>query len=96
MRAKRLPSAAFLEHAERLVRAAEPYRASVIINDRVDVALLAGAAGAHVGQEDLPPAVMVEKPSPAVVAEQDCPCGSGKPFSKCHGAPEEDEVSATA
>jgi preprotein translocase subunit SecA len=45
--------------------------------------------------EELPPAV-VDKPAPAVVAEQDCPCGSGKPFSKCHGAPEEDEVPATA
>jgi thiamine-phosphate pyrophosphorylase len=56
LRAKRLPSAAFLDHAERLVRAAERYQASVIINDRVDVALLAGAAGAHVGQEDLSPA----------------------------------------
>jgi thiamine-phosphate diphosphorylase len=28
----------------------------VIINDRVDVALAAGAAGAHVGQDDLPAA----------------------------------------
>lgn len=56
LRAKQLPSGAFLEHADHLVRAAESYRASVIVNDRVDLALLAGAAGAHVGQEDLPPA----------------------------------------
>ena len=56
MRAKHLASAAFLEHAESLVHAAGPYGASIIVNDRVDVALLAGAAGAHVGQEDLPPA----------------------------------------
>jgi thiamine-phosphate pyrophosphorylase len=27
----------------------------VIVNDRADVALMAGAAGVHVGQEDLPP-----------------------------------------
>lgn len=56
LRAKRLPSARFLEHAERLVRAAEPHRAAVIVNDRADVALLAGAAGVHVGQDDLAPA----------------------------------------
>ena len=56
LRAKRLPSGMFLAHADHLVRAAEPYGASIIVNDRVDLALLAGAAGAHVGQEDLPPA----------------------------------------
>jgi thiamine-phosphate pyrophosphorylase len=56
LRAKHLSSAAFLEHTERLVDAADAYGASVIVNDRADVALLAGAAGAHVGQEDLPPA----------------------------------------
>jgi thiamine-phosphate pyrophosphorylase len=28
----------------------------VVVNDRVDVALLAGAAGVHLGQTDLPPA----------------------------------------
>lgn len=55
LRAKRLPSAPFLEHADALVRIAEPYRATVIVNDRVDIALLSGAAGVHVGQEDLAP-----------------------------------------
>jgi thiamine-phosphate pyrophosphorylase len=56
LRAKHLPSSTFLGHAEHLVRAAEPFGVSVIVNDRVDLALLAGATGAHVGQEDLPPA----------------------------------------
>ena len=36
-------------------RAAESGGATVIVNDRVDVARLSGAAGVHVGQEDLPP-----------------------------------------
>jgi preprotein translocase subunit SecA len=31
-------------------------------------------------------------PPPAVLSEQECPCGSGKAFSKCHGV--EDEASA--
>jgi len=56
LRAKHLSSAAFFEHAERLVHAARPYGARIVINDRVDIARLAGAAGAHVGQDDLPPA----------------------------------------
>ncbi len=30
----------------------------VIVNDRADVALAAGAAGAHLGQDDLPPAAI--------------------------------------
>ena len=56
LRAKHLPSAVLLEHADALVRVAKPYRAAIVVNDRVDVALLAGAAGTHVGQEDLAPA----------------------------------------
>lgn len=56
LRAKRFPSGPFLAHADDLVRTAAPYGASIIVNDRVDLALLAGAAGAHVGQEDLAPA----------------------------------------
>jgi len=35
--------------------ASASYRAAIIVNDRVDVALISGAAGAHVGQDDLGP-----------------------------------------
>ena len=56
LRAKRLASAAFLAYADDLVRAAAPYGASVIMNDRADLARLSRAAGVHVGQDDLPPA----------------------------------------
>jgi len=38
-----------------LVSALQPHGASLIVNDRPDVAVLAGAAGVHVGQEDLEP-----------------------------------------
>jgi thiamine-phosphate pyrophosphorylase len=38
-----------------LVRAAEPYAAAVIVNDRVDLAAMSRSAGVHVGQEDLAP-----------------------------------------
>jgi thiamine-phosphate pyrophosphorylase len=50
-----MTSGALLRLCDAVVRAAAPYRASVIVNDRVDVALICGAAGTHVGQEDVPP-----------------------------------------
>ena len=55
LRAKHLDARALLEAADRLVRLAEPTGARVIINDRADVAAMCGAAGVHVGQDDLAP-----------------------------------------
>ena len=56
LRAKSADLRAVLTLAESLVRLAEPAHAQVIVNDRADVARLAGAAGVHVGQDDLEPA----------------------------------------
>jgi thiamine-phosphate pyrophosphorylase len=56
VRAKQLPSGALLALCDAVVRMASPYGAAVIVNDRVDVARASGAAGAHVGQDDLGPA----------------------------------------
>lgn len=36
------------------LKLAQPYNASVIVNDRADVALAAGAHGVHLGRDDLP------------------------------------------
>ena len=58
VRAKRLPSAAFLELCDSVVRSAEAHGATVIVNDRADLALLSGADGVHVGQDDLTPAAV--------------------------------------
>ena len=55
LRAKGLSSAAFLELADAAVQVASPYHASIIVNDRADIALMSAAAGVHVGQDDLPP-----------------------------------------
>jgi len=44
-----------LDVARAIVERARPLEAFVVVNDRPDIALLAGAAGVHVGQEDLPP-----------------------------------------
>ncbi len=55
LRSKRLESGPLLELARALVDLARPDGAAVIVNDRPDVAVLARAAGVHVGQDDLPP-----------------------------------------
>jgi thiamine-phosphate pyrophosphorylase len=55
VRAKALPSGPFLELADAIVRDARSADALVVINDRADLAALSGAAGVHVGQEDLSP-----------------------------------------
>lgn len=53
VRVKEGPSSSFLALADEVVAAAAPYGAAVLVNDRVDVALMARARGVHVGQEDL-------------------------------------------
>jgi thiamine-phosphate pyrophosphorylase len=47
-----------LDTAAAIVAAAQSCGATVIINDRADVAKLAGADGVHVGQDDLAPAAV--------------------------------------
>jgi thiamine-phosphate pyrophosphorylase len=56
LRAKQRSSAWLLETAEQIVAMGTGRGAQVIVNDRADVASIAGAAGVHVGQEDLAPA----------------------------------------
>jgi len=53
VRAKDLPDADFLALLDRAVRISRPQGARVVVNDRADLALMAGADGVHVGQEDL-------------------------------------------
>ncbi|NLN59816.1 MAG: thiamine phosphate synthase [Deltaproteobacteria bacterium] len=54
LREKDLPTRPFVELAVRLKKRLEPMGVSLLINDRVDVALASGAKGVHVGQEDMP------------------------------------------
>ncbi len=44
-----------LEELDRVLRVAGDHGVRVIVNDRPDLALAAGAAGVHLGDEDLPP-----------------------------------------
>ena len=48
----------WLETAIELKRILDPLGVSLIINDQVDIALAVDADGVHVGQDDLPPAVV--------------------------------------
>jgi len=51
VRAKDLPAGALAALTRRVL---ETVRLPVLVNDRLDVALAVGAAGCHLGQEDLP------------------------------------------
>jgi thiamine-phosphate pyrophosphorylase len=53
LRAKRLGSGPLVELTEQLVALARPYGGRLVVNDRADVARIGGAAGVHVGQDDL-------------------------------------------
>lgn len=55
LREKSLATGAFVALARALIDRAGSHGVPVVVNDRVDVALAAGAAGVHVGQEDLDP-----------------------------------------
>lgn len=52
VRAKSLNDAGLLELTRRVLAFAGP--ATVLVNDRVDIALLSGASGVHLGANDLP------------------------------------------
>jgi thiamine-phosphate pyrophosphorylase len=53
LRDKHASSGEFLDMADRIVEKAGRHDAVVIVNDRADIARLSGAAGVHVGQDDL-------------------------------------------
>lgn len=55
VRAKAAGARDVLEVSRAIVDRGRSHDASVIVNDRPDIAVMAGAAGVHVGQADLPP-----------------------------------------
>ncbi len=56
LRGKQLSSGDLFRECRRLVALARPLGLKVIVNDRADLALVSGADGVHLGQEDLPAA----------------------------------------
>ncbi len=57
LRLKQTPSGRFVEIAAELQRRCTRHGAQLIVNDRCDIAAIVGAAGVHLGQDDLAPAV---------------------------------------
>jgi thiamine-phosphate diphosphorylase len=53
LRGKTISGSDFLILTDAVVAAAREHDAVVIVNDRADIAAMAGASGVHVGQEDL-------------------------------------------
>lgn len=67
LRAKSWDSGSFLDLASAVVAEANAAGCTIIVNDRADVAVLAGAQGLHVGQEDLPPSAARSVVGPSAV-----------------------------
>ena len=57
IRDKETAAGELLQDIRRCVEYAAKYDVRIIVNDRCDLALLSGAAGVHLGQEDLPAAL---------------------------------------
>ena len=58
LREKTAPTRVFLEEARALKAILTPLGVPLIINDRADIALAVGADGVHVGQTDMPVAIL--------------------------------------
>ena len=67
LREKTASTRAFIEQARVLKRLLAPLRVPLLINDRIDVALAAGADGAHVGQQDMPVTLARQLLGPAAI-----------------------------
>ena len=67
LREKTASTRVFIEQARVLKRLLAPLRVPLLINDRIDVALAAGADGAHVGQQDMPVALARQLLGPAAI-----------------------------
>ena len=67
LREKHMSPLEFYEQAKAAVAVAERRGVQLVINDRVDVAIAAGAHGVHLGQDDLPPAAARKLLGPSAV-----------------------------
>jgi len=67
LREKTASTRVFIEQARVLKRLLTPPRVPLLINDRIDVALAAGADGVHVGQQDMPVALARQLLGPAAI-----------------------------
>lgn len=56
LRLKEASDEAFICHAKEVQKVCDSYGATFIVNDRVEIAQSTGAAGVHLGRDDMPPA----------------------------------------
>lgn len=54
LREKDITSAEYLKRAKMMKRMTDYFGTRLLINDRIDIALLSGADGVHLGQDDIP------------------------------------------
>jgi len=67
LRAKTIGSGAFLDTASAIVELTRSCAATLVVNDRADIARLADAGGVHVGQDDLAPSAARALVGPAAI-----------------------------
>jgi len=67
LRAKSLGFGAFLKLADEITAQCRDAGTLLIINDRADIAVMCGADGVHVGQDDLAPADVVRVMGPSAI-----------------------------
>ncbi|KAI9509171.1 thiamine biosynthetic bifunctional enzyme [Russula earlei] len=72
VREKEVETAEFLEIANDTIALCSRYNVPVIINDRIDVALASGAAGVHLGQSDMPLAIVRKLLPPSAIIGVSC------------------------
>ena len=67
LREKTLSPREFYQQAESALKLSRSCGAKIIINDRVDLALMLGADGVHLGQDDLPPVLARQLLGPTAI-----------------------------
>ena len=72
LREKDLTTREFREIALEAVGAARACGVAILINDRVDIAMLSGADGVHLGDEDIPPAEARKLLGPDAIVGTSC------------------------
>ena len=67
LREKHMAAREFYEEAKAAVAVTAQWGVKLLINDRVDIALAAGAHGVHLGQDDMPPEAARELLGPEAI-----------------------------
>ena len=86
IREKDISSSEYLDLAVKVKAVTDRYGVPLIVNDRVDIALAVGAAGVHVGPEDLPVSVARRLMGPDGIVGASASSVEEAPFLEAQGA----------